>query len=169
MTLPDLEEHEEEQEILSQSVVAALIKVIQQAVQQGRLTCGVQDCIKLLGSCPEKIMLCLLAQNSSGPSQDACLKIQHVLIRAFCQENGIDLLHVEDHVKLTQLILTSLGQLSLTSQVAKPSLEENSMGYSCVMIQYSGHKDASHDEDAVSEYVNKQLHANVVPYVTLPA
>ena len=84
-------------------------------------------------------MLCLIAAQSTGV-QDAAVKIQHILIRAFCQENAIDLLQVHDQVKLTQLMQSCLSQPGKGSggqgSVLKaPTKAENNAGFDCIMIK----------------------------------
>ncbi|KAK7100362.1 growth arrest and DNA damage-inducible protein GADD45 alpha-like [Littorina saxatilis] len=168
MTLPDLEEHEEENNNPHQhSVTEALIEVIKLAAEEGRITLGVHECIKLLGNSAEEVMLCLIAKWTG--SQDAAVKIEHVLIKAFCQEGYIDLLHVHDQVKLTKLLVTCLSQSAQDKpqNVIKPPMEENSAGYSCIMIKYPKH-DTSPDEDMVAEYIKHEQMTHAEPFVALP-
>ena len=88
-------------------------------------------------SSPEEVMLCLIAAPSTD-AQDAAVQIQHTLIRAFCQENAIDLLHVHDQVKLTQLLLCCLSQpwMKGGKGLAKaPTKAEVNAGFGCIMIK----------------------------------
>ena len=86
---------------------------------------------------PQEVMLCLLALSSG--TQDAAVQIQHVLIRAFCQEHAVPLLHVYDQAKLTQLLhccLAQPGAKAASGALAKAAGKEvGAGGVSCIMIK----------------------------------
>ncbi|KAK7502215.1 hypothetical protein BaRGS_00006579, partial [Batillaria attramentaria] len=78
----------------SGTIGEALERCLVRAVAAERVTVAVQECAKLLGCAPERVMLCLIPDMSE--SNDVGLHIQHTLIRSFCWENEIRLLTDKD-------------------------------------------------------------------------
>ncbi|CAG5132166.1 unnamed protein product [Candidula unifasciata] len=72
-----------------------LQEVVWQALEQGRLTCGVHDCAHQLEIDPYNVMLCVLPMDSLKP-QDVSTNIHHMLIEAFCREYDIRLIKYPD-------------------------------------------------------------------------
>ncbi|KAL8600962.1 hypothetical protein ACOMHN_030619 [Nucella lapillus] len=70
----------------------ALERCLSRAVATQRVTVGIQECAKLLGCAPERVLLCVIPDMSA--SADVGLHIQHTLVRSFCWENDLRLLTV---------------------------------------------------------------------------
>ncbi|XP_076440049.1 growth arrest and DNA damage-inducible protein GADD45 alpha-like [Babylonia areolata] len=167
MPLPCVEEHEDEQHSHSEAVSRAVVEVVKQGMEEDRVTSGIQQCVQLMQSGPENLMLCLLVQLSQ--SLPAEIKIPLLLIRAFCQENDINLLHMKGENKLTHLMSTCLTLSSklAADPVTKPPVQVNSDGLGCVMIKYPKH-DTSFEDDMVADYIKEKMQNHTDPSVTIP-
>lgn len=96
-------------------------KALRNARQQDRLIVGLSQAIKTLSHDPEETMFCILAQPKPG---DSAAHMQVILLEAFCYENGIYSIKVDDMEKLTNI-------------VGAPKLEN------CVLVQRFKHKSNS--------------------------
>lgn len=70
------------------------------AKNQDRLIVGLTQAIKTLSNDPEETMFCVLAQPKPG---DSAAHMQLILLEAFCYENGIYTIMVDDAEKLSKL------------------------------------------------------------------
>lgn len=93
-------------------------KALRYAKQQDRLIVGLSQAIKTLSNDPEDTMFCILAQPKPG---DSAAHMQVILLEAFCYENGIYTVKVDDTEKLSAI-------------VGAPKLE------TCVLMQRFKHK-----------------------------
>jgi len=75
------------------SVSKAVMTVLRKAQAEKRLTCGLLPAIKLLEMDPESALFCIMPQSSQG---NAALHIQTVLLQAFCYENDIHIIQVNN-------------------------------------------------------------------------
>uniref|UniRef100_A0A8V5G141 Growth arrest and DNA damage-inducible protein GADD45 alpha n=1 Tax=Melopsittacus undulatus TaxID=13146 RepID=A0A8V5G141_MELUD len=86
----------------------ALEEVLSKALSQRSLTLGVYEAAKLLNVDPDNVVLCLLAADEEEEG-DAALQIHFTLIQAFCCENDINILRVNNPARLAQLLLPAAG------------------------------------------------------------
>lgn len=96
-------------------------KALTGARYEKRLVIGLTQAIKTLSNEPDDTVFCILAQPKPG---DSAAHMQVILLEAFCYENGIYTIKVDDSQKLTNL-------------VGAPKLE------SCVLIQRYKHDENS--------------------------
>lgn len=73
---------------------------LRNAKNQDRLIVGLTQAIKTLSNDPEETMFCVLAQPKPG---DSAAHMQLILLEAFCYENGIYTVKVDDAEKLSKL------------------------------------------------------------------
>ncbi|KAL8625629.1 hypothetical protein ACOMHN_043904 [Nucella lapillus] len=172
MPLPCVEEQEEEQHSYNHVVSQAVVKVVIQGMEEERVTCGIQKCVQLMESLAENVMLCVLVQQSATLKAD--VKIPLLLIRAFCQENTIHLLHVQGQHKMTQLLSTCLSQSTkrCTDDVRAPPIptpvqEDNGSGLGCIMIKFPK-GNTSFEDDFVMDYIKDQMQNYTEPSVAIP-
>ncbi|MGH0165133.1 UNVERIFIED_CONTAM: hypothetical protein FKN15_066004 [Acipenser sinensis] len=85
------------------TVGKALEEVISSALPQGCITVGVYEAAKSLNVDPDNVVLCLLATDEED-SQDVALQIHFTLIQAFCCENDINILRVNNMRCLAELV-----------------------------------------------------------------
>lgn len=76
-------------------------KALRNAKQQDRLIVGLSQAIKTLSNDPEDTMFCILAQPKPG---DSAAHMQVILLEAFCYENGIYTINVDDTEKLSTIV-----------------------------------------------------------------
>ncbi|KAK7099778.1 growth arrest and DNA damage-inducible protein GADD45 alpha-like [Littorina saxatilis] len=147
----------------SSPIGQALEKCISRAMAAQRVTVGVQECAKLLGCAPERVMLCLIPDMNSSP--DVGMHIQHTLVRSFCWENDIRLLTVKDTDKLRSLLD------SAREDVASPSADEGSKtkegesqpsNASCVLVEMPK-EDLSLDEEFICNYHDTIIYSDIYP------
>ncbi|XP_061744649.1 growth arrest and DNA damage-inducible protein GADD45 alpha-like isoform X1 [Nerophis ophidion] len=101
MTLEDNSgEHTSER---MESVAQALEEVLSAALPQGCVTVGVYEAAKSLNADSDNVVLCVLASDD-GDQQDVALQIHFTLIRAFCCDNHIDIVHVANTRRLAELV-----------------------------------------------------------------
>ncbi|KAL5016805.1 hypothetical protein ScPMuIL_006394 [Solemya velum] len=112
----------------SMAIGSALVDTIKQAMVDGRVTCGVYASVKLLDINPENVMLCVLPQASF--ESDVTIHMQHTLIEAYCWENDISVLKIDNARKLERLLRTRDGDNCVLPDVAE------SDDVSCVLIEY---------------------------------
>ncbi|KAK9404161.1 growth arrest and DNA damage-inducible protein GADD45 alpha [Crotalus adamanteus] len=82
----------------------ALEEVLSKALTQRSITVGVYEAAKLLNVDPDNVVLCLLAADEED-NQDVALQIHFTLIQAFCCENDINILRVNNPSRLAELLL----------------------------------------------------------------
>ncbi|XP_067677405.1 growth arrest and DNA damage-inducible protein GADD45 alpha-like [Haliotis asinina] len=110
-----------------------LTPVLKEAILTHRVTSGVMECAQLLSCNPDNVMLCVLPE--ANGQHDVTLDIQHTLIEAFCWENDIQLIKVENTDKLFSTLWVSRnGTHSATGE------EEDVFDMSCILIQYPAAK-----------------------------
>lgn len=76
-------------------------KALRNAKQQDRLIVGLSQAIKTLSTDPEDTMFCILAQPKPG---DSAAHMQVILLEAFCYENAIYTIQVDDMEKLSNIV-----------------------------------------------------------------
>nr|XP_057928164.1 growth arrest and DNA-damage-inducible, alpha, b isoform X2 [Doryrhamphus excisus] len=86
-----------------ESVAHALEEVLSAALPQGCITVGVYEAAKSLNVDSDNVVLCVLASDDSD-KHDAALQIHFTLIRAFCCDNHIDIVHVDNMRRLAELV-----------------------------------------------------------------
>ncbi|NP_001158496.1 growth arrest and DNA-damage-inducible, alpha-like [Saccoglossus kowalevskii] len=102
MTLEDGEQTQQHRTDNSQMDIAeALSHVLGKANEEDRLTKGIYECATLLGKDPESVFLCLLTDNCTG---DVALHMHFTLMKAYCWENEIRLMLIEDYENLVKLL-----------------------------------------------------------------
>lgn len=130
-------------------------KALRNAKQQDRLIVGLSQAIKTLSNDPEDTMFCILAQPAPG---DSAAHMQVILLEAFCYENGIYTIKVDDMEKLSNL-------------VGAPKLEN------CVLMQRYKHESDSKQplklkifdlEEKLSDHCEDYWDAQHKPIIRLP-
>lgn len=98
-------------DIYRNTIGRALSGVVAKAKTETRLICGLLDAILYLEENPLDTLLCILPQTRPG---DAASHMHTVLLQAFCYENCIPVVQVDDGQKLAELcgIETSRKDLS---------------------------------------------------------
>lgn len=104
--------------IMTNGIGSICSTALRNAKQQDRLIVGLSQAIKTLSNDPEDTMFCILAQPKAG---DSAAHMQVILLEAFCYENGIYTVKVDDTEKLSTI-------------VGSPKLE------TCVLMQRFKHK-----------------------------
>lgn len=116
--------------------------VLTEALEQSRLTCGIYECGKLLEMNPEGIMMCLLPENTSN---DVALHIHLTLIEAFCWENCIRVIKVDNLMNASTLLVSTDNQ-STVSDESSVRCTQPVTDYNCVLIEYPSEKYSAAEE-----------------------
>ncbi|CAL9688480.1 unnamed protein product [Knipowitschia caucasica] len=90
------------------SVAKALEEVLTAALPQGCITVGVYEAAKSLNVDPDNVVLCILATDGEDV-KDVALQIHFTLIQAFCCENHINILRVNNTRRLAQILCGAGG------------------------------------------------------------
>ncbi|XP_044225054.1 growth arrest and DNA-damage-inducible, alpha, a isoform X1 [Thunnus albacares] len=85
------------------SVAKALEEVLTSAIPQGCITVGVYEAAKSLNVDPDNVVLCILATDDEDV-KDVALQIHFTLIQAFCCENDINILRVNNTRRLAEIL-----------------------------------------------------------------
>uniref|UniRef100_A0A672K5G4 Growth arrest and DNA damage-inducible protein GADD45 alpha n=2 Tax=Sinocyclocheilus grahami TaxID=75366 RepID=A0A672K5G4_SINGR len=85
------------------SVIKALEEVLRSALPQGCITVGVYEAAKSLNVDPDNVVLCILATDDDDV-KDVALQIHFTLIQAFCCENDINILRVNNTRRLAHIL-----------------------------------------------------------------
>lgn len=85
------------------SVATALEEVLSSALPQGCITVGVYEAAKSLNIDPDNVVLCVLATDDEDV-KDVALQIHFTLIQAFCCENDINILRVNNTHRLAEIL-----------------------------------------------------------------
>ncbi|XP_038068372.1 growth arrest and DNA damage-inducible protein GADD45 beta-like [Patiria miniata] len=88
--------------MIKMDAAMALQEMLLSAKMEGRITYGVYPSVRKLGSEPDRVMLCVHADDNAD--EDVALHIHFTLMEAFCRENGIRLLKVGCHESLAKLL-----------------------------------------------------------------
>uniref|UniRef100_A0A8B9M097 Growth arrest and DNA damage inducible gamma n=1 Tax=Accipiter nisus TaxID=211598 RepID=A0A8B9M097_9AVES len=81
----------------------ALHELLVSAQRRGCLTAGVYESAKLMNVDPDIVTFCVLATDEEDEG-DIALQIHFTLIQAFCCENDIDIVRVNDVAKLAAIV-----------------------------------------------------------------
>ncbi|NWU89954.1 GA45G protein, partial [Upupa epops] len=81
----------------------ALHELLVSAQRRGCLTAGVYESAKLMNVDPDNVAFCVLATDEEDEG-DIALQIHFTLIQAFCCENDIDIVRVNDVGKLAAIV-----------------------------------------------------------------
>ncbi|XP_052319430.1 growth arrest and DNA damage-inducible protein GADD45 alpha-like isoform X2 [Oncorhynchus keta] len=85
------------------TVTKALEEVLSSALPQGCITVGVYEAAKSLNVDPDNVVLCILATDDEDV-KDVALQIHFTLIQAFCCENDINILRVNNTRRLAEIL-----------------------------------------------------------------
>uniref|UniRef100_A0AAY5L913 Growth arrest and DNA damage-inducible protein GADD45 alpha n=1 Tax=Esox lucius TaxID=8010 RepID=A0AAY5L913_ESOLU len=85
------------------TVAKALEEVLSSALPQGCITVGVYEAAKSLNVDPDNVVLCILATDEDDV-KDVALQIHFTLIQAFCCENDINILRVNNTRRLAEIL-----------------------------------------------------------------
>ncbi|XP_042311097.1 growth arrest and DNA damage-inducible protein GADD45 gamma isoform X2 [Sceloporus undulatus] len=88
---------------LMQSAGKALQELLVSSHRRGCLTAGVYESAKLMNVDPDTVAFCVLAADEEDEG-DIALQIHFTLIQAFCCENDIDIVRVNDIQKLAAIV-----------------------------------------------------------------
>ncbi|XP_020652253.1 growth arrest and DNA damage-inducible protein GADD45 gamma [Pogona vitticeps] len=86
-----------------QSAGKALQELLASSQRRGCLTVGVYESAKLMNVDPDTVAFCVLAADEEDEG-DIALQIHFTLIQAFCCENDIDIVRVNDIPKLATIV-----------------------------------------------------------------
>ncbi|KAJ7335624.1 hypothetical protein JRQ81_013565 [Phrynocephalus forsythii] len=86
-----------------QSAGKALQELLASSQRRGCLTAGVYESAKLMNVDPDIVAFCVLAADEDDEG-DIALQIHFTLIQAFCCENDIDIVRVNDIPKLAAIV-----------------------------------------------------------------
>lgn len=87
--------------IMTNGIGSICSTALRNAKQQDRLIVGLSQAIKTLSNDPEDTMFCILAQPQPG---DSAAHMQVILLEAFCYENDIYTIKVDDTEKLSNIV-----------------------------------------------------------------
>ncbi|XP_077373506.1 growth arrest and DNA-damage-inducible, alpha, a isoform X1 [Festucalex cinctus] len=90
------------------SVAKALEEILTRALPQDCITVGVYEAAKSLNVDPDNVVLCILAADDEDV-KDVALQIHFTLIQAFCCENDINILRVNNTRRLAQILAAGGG------------------------------------------------------------
>ncbi|XP_072297931.1 growth arrest and DNA damage-inducible protein GADD45 alpha-like [Eucyclogobius newberryi] len=90
------------------SAAKALEEVLTSALAQGCITVGVYEAAKSLNVDPDNVVLCILATDGEDV-MDVALQIHFTLIQAFCCDNYVDILRVNNMKRLAQILCGAGG------------------------------------------------------------
>lgn len=177
MTLPELCDCADAPENATMAVNAigdALKAVLQQAFSQQRVTCSLTECVEVLSSRPDDVMLCVMPVLAAP---DAVAKIQSTLIRAVCREHCIRVVSVDCDVKLAKIVCSGIPDVDDNCNIVNGACDNdiknaaypvNHYGFPCALIQYP--PESSPEDEYVAEFCKEQMygHTQEEPYIELP-
>ncbi|EDW01594.1 growth arrest and DNA damage-inducible protein GADD45 alpha [Drosophila grimshawi] len=122
------------------------------AQSESRVIVGLSDAINVLSKSPEGSLFCLMAEPKAG---DSATHMHEVLLEAFCYENDIYVIKVDDATKLSRI----LGHESVES---------------CCLVQKTWGGEQSEEqlnkaENQLVDYCEVHWDATQQPIVQLPA
>lgn len=123
-----------------------LVEVLKQALSQGRITYGVFECVDLLETCPEQVMLCVLPNVDAS---DLSINIQHKLIEAYCWENSVNVVKIDSLEKLT-VLLTAASPASPEMKKVQGQVDRT-CDLSCILIGFPT-DEMSEDDFNITKY-----------------
>ncbi|KAL4236767.1 Growth arrest and DNA damage-inducible protein GADD45 alpha [Mactra antiquata] len=158
MTLPDqhdintMPEKKVEKKEKSMPVETRLQKVLLRAKHGERIVSGVYECASYLEASADNVMLCLLPGTSPN---DFAMNFQHKLIEAFCLENDILVLKINNVEKL----YTLLEEKSPSQKTANDNpVTTPSMDCSCLLVNWPPKMDKNkHENKLIEETWHNQL------------
>eukprot|EP00061_Rhincodon_typus_P014060 g40850.t1 len=106
MTLEEsngVEEKQAESTERMQVAGKALEELLSSAQRQHCLTVGVYESAKVMNVDPDSVVLCLLATDEEDEG-DVALQIHFTLIQAFCCDNDINIVRVNDVQRLAEIV-----------------------------------------------------------------
>uniref|UniRef100_A0A4W4ERP4 Ribosomal protein eL8/eL30/eS12/Gadd45 domain-containing protein n=1 Tax=Electrophorus electricus TaxID=8005 RepID=A0A4W4ERP4_ELEEL len=128
-------------------------EALHSAKTESRVTVGVYECAKIMNDDPDSVSFCVLATDDFDC--DIALQIHFTLIQAFCFENDISIVRVND-IKTLAEIVGEKGQ---------------SEDFHCVLITNSS--DGSWEDPALEKLhmfcEESRSYNEWVPEITLPA
>lgn len=121
------------------------------AIKEDRLVLGLLDSVKTLAKAPEDSLFCIMAQPEIG---DSATHMHEVLLEAYCYENGIYIIKVDNASKLCRII----GRSEMES---------------CVLVQKSmaTNDDTEHYsdvEDLLVDHCEAHWDVPIQPIIQLP-
>lgn len=153
MTLPEINNNMDNSERSTNKDIGAVVKdVLLQSQKEGRLTCGVFACVKLLHSNPDNVSLCVLP--NVNPHLDVTVDIQHKLIEAYCWENDISVLKVDSKQKLEALFETKSENDNFAC---------TSSDFTCLLVETSPTALSKTKEEYITEFCDGVINNNVYP------
>ncbi|KAI5096466.1 growth arrest and DNA damage-inducible protein GADD45 gamma-like, partial [Silurus meridionalis] len=81
----------------------SLVEALQSADADGRVTVGVYECAKIMTDDPDSVSFCVLAMDEEFEC-DIALQIHFTLIQAFCFDNDISIVRVNDVQRLAEIV-----------------------------------------------------------------
>ncbi|NP_001083928.1 growth arrest and DNA damage inducible gamma L homeolog [Xenopus laevis] len=139
-----------------QSAGKSLHELLVSAQRQECLTVGVYESAKVMNVDPDSVTFCILAADEYDEG-DIALQIHFTLIQAFCCENDIDIVRLNDTEKVAQI-------LGLTDESAEPK------DLHCILITNPNEdawKDPALEKLAIFCEESRKVY-DWVPTITLP-
>ncbi|XP_022102906.1 growth arrest and DNA damage-inducible protein GADD45 beta-like isoform X1 [Acanthaster planci] len=133
--------------MISMDARMALRELLLSAKVEGRITYGVYPSVRKLGSEPNKVMLCIHADNNAD--EDVALHIHFTLMEAFCREHHIRLLKVDCSENLAKLLHNNdeVNHVSLDTldncRAPHPRHRSNSEDFVCLLVDFPKEIDAT--------------------------
>lgn len=142
---------------VERTVGETLAKVLVRAKNDDRITSGVFECIGYLEGDPDHVMLCLLPE---ATPDDIATSIQHKLIEAYCLENDIQVVKINNCEKFIELLSNKAPEQKTVNDnpVMSPSVD-----CSCVLVGWPPKERSNKHENRLME----QLWPNEI--IDLPA
>ncbi|XP_075217586.1 growth arrest and DNA damage-inducible 45 isoform X2 [Lycorma delicatula] len=128
----------------------AVINILDKAILEQRVTCGLLAAVRQLELDPCRIAFCLLPQQS-GNKDTAASHIQKVLLQAFCYEQNIAIIQVDSVDRLKQCTKES--------------------DCSCVIVlqPWGKDQDMSPEKELIRKIYDFSCFQSVQPVIKLPA
>ncbi|KAK3606128.1 hypothetical protein CHS0354_010757 [Potamilus streckersoni] len=135
MTLADISQCTmlESQKKTPSNIGDSVRNMMKKAFHEERLCCGVFQCVNLLESDADSVMVCVLPEASS---QNITTRIQHKLIEAYCRENSIKVLKVDNAEKLDMLFSATANNINKTHDGGNDRNSVTDLDLSCVLVKY---------------------------------
>ncbi|BFZ16305.1 hypothetical protein BsWGS_19344 [Bradybaena similaris] len=158
MTLPDNMDKENTVDARRLKAMSHTLKTcIKQAIKRKGLTCGMAPCGELLHTHPGTVMFCILPR-----THNVSVHIHQMLIQAFCRENNIIIIELDDEAKLDALITKQ------TDRNRGVRVHGNPVDTSCVMLQYPKQGYGNNDKKLTEFYEEMMAMSYPMPHLTLP-
>ncbi|KAL3869261.1 hypothetical protein ACJMK2_041965 [Sinanodonta woodiana] len=151
----------ESQKKTPSNVGDAVRNMIKKAFHEERLCCGVFQCVNLLESDADGVMVCILREASL---QNITTRIQHKLIEAYCRENSIKVLKV-GNAETFDMLISATANINTTHDGGKDNSGVTDLDLSCMLVKYP--KTLSAEDEYVSNLCEDYMCIDQFLYTTV--